>query len=138
MPIDNFVLGYIAKEEKYDEGEVIIEEGSKGDWVYLILQGRVKVKKTISGRKVAISTLIEGDIFGEMILWKSGKGTRSASVIADTYVKVGVLDTKRIVDEYESISPRLKNLISSLDQRLADTTNQAAKLAIEINGSTRF
>jgi len=133
MPIDNFLLGYVAKEEKYSEGEVIIQEGTRGDWVYLILQGRAKVKKTISNRTVTITTLVEGDIFGEMILWKSGKGSRSASIVAETHVKVGVLDTKRLVNEYESISPRLKNLISSLVQRLTDTTNKAAELAVEIN-----
>ena len=133
MPIDNFLYGYVAKEEKYDEGEVIIQEGSRGDWVFLILQGRVKVKKSIYKRTVTIAKLIEGDIFGEMILLQSGKGTRSARVVADTYVKVGVLDTRRLINEYESISPRLKNLISSLAQRLEHTTNEAARLAIELD-----
>ena len=133
MPIDDFLYGYVAKEEKYDEGEVIIQEGSRGDWVFLILQGRVKVKKSIYKRTVTIAKLIEGDIFGEMILLQSGKGTRSARVVADTYVKVGVLDTRRLINEYESISPRLKNLISSLAQRLEHTTYEAARLAIELN-----
>ena len=125
------MFSYIAQEEEYDEGEAIIKEGSRGDWVYLILQGRVKVRKMISKGMVTIDTLFEGDIFGEMILWQSGKGARSASVIADTYVKVGVLDTQRLIKEYESISPRLKNLIKSLIQRLADTTNKAVILAVE-------
>ena len=133
MPIDNFLHSYVVKEEEYDEGGVIIKEGARGDWVYLILMGRVKVKKLISKRKVTIARLIEGDIFGEMNLLKSGKDARSASIIADTYVKVGVLDTRRLINEYESISPRLKNLISSLVQRLAHTTYEAARLAIELN-----
>jgi len=131
MPIDNFLYAYIAQEEEYEEGDAIIKEGSRGDWVYLILQGRVKVKKMTSKGMVIIDTLLEGDIFGEMILWQSGKGARTASVVADTHVKVGVLDTQHLVREYEAISPRLKSLIGSLIKRLGDTTNKAVILAIE-------
>ena len=131
MPVDNFLYSYVAKEEEYDKDEAIVREGGKGDWVYLILEGRVKVKKVTHKGMVTIDTLMEGDIFGEMILWQSGQGTRSASVIADSYVKVGVLDTKHLATEYESISPRLKNLIGSLINRLSDTTNKAVILAVE-------
>lgn len=131
MPLDNFLFSYVAQEEEYEEGETIIKEGSRGDWVYLILQGRVKVKKTTPQGMVTIATLLEGDIFGEMILWQSGKGARSASIIAETHVQVGVLDTQRLVKEYESISPRLKSLIRSLIERLAYTTNKAVILAVD-------
>ncbi len=131
MPIDNFLFSYVAQEEEYDEGEAIIEEGSRGDWIYLMLQGRARVKKTTPKGRVAIETLLEGDIFGEMLLWQSGKGARSASIIAETFVKVGVLDTKRLIKEYEAISPRLKSLIRSLIERLADTTNKAVILTVD-------
>lgn len=131
MPIDNFLFSFIAQEEEYEEGQAIIQEGSRGDWIYLMLQGRAKVKKTTPKGMVSIDTLLEGDIFGEMILWKSGKGSRSASIIAETYVKVGVLDTKRLIKEYESISPRLKSLIRSLIQRLTDTTSKAVILTVD-------
>ena len=59
MPIDNFLYSYIAQEEEYDEGETIIGEGSKGDWIYLMLQGRAKVKKTTAKGRVTIETLLE-------------------------------------------------------------------------------
>ena len=131
MPIKKFLFSYVAQEEEYNEGEAIIKEGSRGDWVYLILQGRAKVKKMTSKGMVLIDTLIEGDIFGEMVLFQSGKVARSASVIADNYVKVGVLDTQRLIKEYESISPRLKSLIKSFIKRVADTTNKAVILAVE-------
>jgi CRP-like cAMP-binding protein len=96
-----------------------------------MLQGKARVKKTTPKGRVAIDTLLEGDIFGEMILWQSGKGARSASIVAETQVKVGVLDTKRLLKEYESISPRLKSLIKSLIQRLSDTTNKAVILTVD-------
>lgn len=131
MPIDNYILSYVVQEEKYNHGEAIIREGSSGDWVYLVLEGTVKIKKNTPKGMVTIHTLTEGHVFGEVIMWRSGKGLRTASVIADTDVKVGVLDTDRLMKDYESISPRLKSLFRSLVQRLIDTTDKAVILAVD-------
>ncbi len=132
MAIENFLYTYISNEEEYAKGDTIIKEGSKGDWVYVILEGTVKVKKMSSKGMVTINTLSEGEIFGEMILWRAGKGLRTATVIAETDVKVGLLDTEMLVKEYESVSPRLKSLIGSLISRLSKTTQKAVKLAVSL------
>jgi CRP-like cAMP-binding protein len=131
MTIENFLYSYISHEEEYNKGAAIIKEGSKGRWAYLILDGTVKVKKKTSKGIVTVDKLSQGDIFGEMILWQTGEGTRTASVIAETNVRVGVLDTELFLKEYESISPRLKSLIGSLIQRLASTTQRVVRLAVE-------
>ena len=38
---------YVVEETTYSNGEVIIEEGSQGSWVYVILEGIAKVKKEL-------------------------------------------------------------------------------------------
>ena len=133
MSVNSFVYGYMVSEETYEANDYIIKEGSKGDWVYVILEGQVKVKKMTSKGMVTIDTLKEGEIFGEMTLWQLGKSSRSASVIADGLVKVGLLSTERLLKDYESISPQLKTLLKSLIMRLAETTKNAAILAVESN-----
>ena len=60
---DHLLLGYIASEETYEDRTVIIEEGSKGEWICVVLEGRVKVKKKTEKGKVTLDTLKEGDIF---------------------------------------------------------------------------
>ena len=129
MAIEKFLYSYISQEEEYNKGDTIIKEGSRGEWVYIILEGSVKVKKMTAKGLVTVDTLKEGDIFGEMVLWQSGKVSRTASVIAETDVKVGLLNTELLIKEYESIPPRLKNLFESLIHRLAITTQRAVKLA---------
>ena len=131
MSVDSFIYGYVANEETYEPNQHIIKEGSKGDWIYVILEGQVKVKKMTAKGTVTIDTLKEGDIFGEMILWQSGKSSRSASVIADGLVKVGLLSTERLLQDYESVSPQLKTLLKSLIMRLAEITKNVAVLAVE-------
>ena len=131
MTIDPCVYGYIAKEESYQDNDYIVREGSKGYWIYVILEGKVKVKKKTPKGLVTINTLTEGDIYGETILWQEGKGERTASVMADGPAVLGVLDTERIIDHYESISPRIKSLLKALIMRLDETTQKAVSLAAE-------
>ena len=73
MAIEKFLYTYISKEEEYAKGTTIIKEGSRGEWVYIILEGKVKVKKMSPKGLVSVDTLKEGDIFGEMVLWQLGK-----------------------------------------------------------------
>lgn len=131
MTVDQLVYAYVANEETYPDKTVVIEEGSKGDWVYLVLEGQLRVKKSTAKGKVNVYTLKEGDILGEMLLLEPGKGVRTASVIADGPVRLGVLDTAQLIKDYDTISPQLKGLIKSLIQRLEETTDKVCALAVE-------
>ncbi|MBU2498216.1 MAG: cyclic nucleotide-binding domain-containing protein [Proteobacteria bacterium] len=118
----------------YPRNAVIIEEGSQGDAVYLILQGHAKVKKRTSKGMVTIAELKEGDIFGEMALLGPTKGTRSASVIAsDGPIRVGILDKERLVEHYEALSSELRELITFLTVKLQETTEKACSMFVTLN-----
>lgn len=62
--------------ETFREGELIVEDGTPSDALYLILSGRVEVVK---GAR-SLSTLEAGEFFGEMSLVEPVP--RSASVLA--------------------------------------------------------
>ncbi len=134
MNIEPIISAYIADYEDYQSGEVIIEEGSTGDWVYIVLKGRVKVTKRTSVGMLAIDVLKEGSIFGEMALFGQALQTRSASVIAaDGDVRVGVFDTRHLIDEYESLTLELRLLIKSLIIGLKESNEKAAALVVAAN-----
>ncbi len=132
--IDQNILGYLAKEESFADGEFIVRESSSGHWVYVMIEGKAKVKKKTPKGLVTIDTLKAGDIFGEMVLWQSSQESRTASVIAEGPVRVGVLDSEQVLRDYESISPRLKSLLKSLIIRLDNTTKKAVVMAVQASG----
>ncbi len=66
----------------FKAGAEIIKEGSFSEAMFLILNGKVRVEKEISGRPRRIWYLAPGDCFGEMSLFD--KLPRSASVYAET------------------------------------------------------
>ena len=59
----------IAKVEKYPANHVIFKEGDKGDKLYVILKGKVRISKQIEGiGEEALAILGPGSFFGEMSL----------------------------------------------------------------------
>jgi len=130
MTVNSQVLGYIVSEESYSDKAVIIKEGSIGDWVYVILEGRVKIKKQTSRGLLTIDTLSEGNFVGEMAMLKQSNSTRTASAVADGPVVLGVLDSVRLSQEWEAQPAKIKKLISNLIQNLEETTKKAADMIV--------
>ncbi|HYA01507.1 MAG TPA: cyclic nucleotide-binding domain-containing protein [Syntrophobacteria bacterium] len=123
-------LLYIRDEETYSDGEVIFQQGTFGDWVYVIIEGEVKVVKKSPKGDVTVATLREGDFIGELEFLDMGKEPRSASVIAVGDVKLGVLDRDRLRREYESLSADFRLIIRTLVQRTRRITQLATSLAV--------
>lgn len=51
---------------EFEANETVVEEGDKGDGIYVILSGRVEVSKKVDGKRIVLGQLKESDLFGEM------------------------------------------------------------------------
>ncbi len=70
-----------ASEKSLDRGEVLFEQGDEGDALYAIIEGTLEVSfLAMSGRKLALSLMRPGEIFGEIALFDSGP--RTATITA--------------------------------------------------------
>lgn len=138
MDIQSVMQIYLSGEETYESGDIIIEEGSRGNWVYMVLEGQVKVTKRTEAGIMTMDTLKQGAIFGEMSLFGKLLDGRSASVIAaDGRVKVGVLDFQLLRRDYESLSPRLRLLIDTLIVKLKESNERVAAFVVAANLKNR-
>jgi CRP/FNR family cyclic AMP-dependent transcriptional regulator len=63
------LLATFSSEERFREGSMIFREGERGDKLYIVLDGRVRISKFIPGvGEEALTVLDRGDFFGEMAL----------------------------------------------------------------------
>ena len=110
--LSNKELQKIAKasdEVEVAAGKTLVEEGAIGHEFFLILEGEAAVKR--GGRKV---TLGPGQYFGELALLD--RKPRSASVVADTDMKLLVIGQREfsgVIDEVPGLSHKLLAAMAS-------------------------
>jgi len=125
MSIPPEVYVYIVSEETYADKAAIVEEGGHGTWVYIVLEGQVKVKKKTPKGLATLYTLKEGEIFGATNLLRNTRGSRTTSVVADGEAVIGLLDANKLTEDLNALSSHLKKFISTLAKRLQDSTEKA-------------
>ena len=75
------LLATFSTEERFGAGSMVFREGEKGDKLYIVLDGRIRISKFIPGvGEEALTVLDRGDFFGEMAL--IDEGARSADAKA--------------------------------------------------------
>ena len=72
----------------YETGETIVRQGEIGDRFYVLAKGRVEVVRDEGGRKTVLSTLGEGESFGELALLKDLARTATVRALEPTDVLV--------------------------------------------------
>ena len=79
------------RREHFEAGQAIFREGDHGDWLYIIEEGEVEVRKQVAGEgEVPIRRLGPGDCFGEIALL--GDHVRTASTHSLTSADVLAID----------------------------------------------
>lgn len=130
LPAEDVVkLIPFMKKGSFKGGETIFEENDSGDRLYFIVSGKVKVLRGTVGESKRIATLGPGETFGEMALFTTG--TRTATVIAETAVKVWVI-VKRDFDYLLGESPALQKAVRGIvRERIHDLAEKQAALPEE-------
>ena len=81
--------------EKFSAGDYIIREGEEGSHMYVILTGRVDIRKQQGGEEQRVKTLYPGQVFGEVAL--VGNVPRTATAVALRPTEVLMLNWKNLV-----------------------------------------
>ncbi len=120
-------IASVAEEIDCTPGEIIIQEGTVGDTMYLVVKGEVSVIKDLGGiNEIEIDRIKAGDYFGEMALFEDA--VRSVSIRIEETCRFMFLhkqEFKELVREYPQIaleickvlSGRIRNLHTKLEKR---------------------
>jgi uncharacterized protein (TIGR02266 family) len=113
----------IANEETYQDGQIIFNEGSPGDWVYVILSGSVEISKNVRGQKDIIEKLQPGDVFGELGFIGGIKRTATARAVGET--TIGLIDRVLLEKEYNQLSGQFRSILEIIVLRFRKMLDRA-------------
>lgn len=120
--------GAVAK-QRFKRGELVVEQGSKSDALYIILVGRARVVVTDrKAREVILATLQAGDYIGEMSLIDNEPHSASVETEIETDVLVlGRDEFTRCLAENASMGYAV---MKGLVQRLRNADRKIESLAL--------
>ena len=126
--------------EKYSAGEIIIKQGAIESWLFIILQGKIKLSKEVNSNidksrisltdseEIVVKELDIGSIFGEISLITDRPRNVTARASSN---EVAVLKiTKEILESFDkSIQMKFqKQLLTKLAENLDDMNTEFIKL----------
>ena len=126
-------IATIASEESHRLGEVIFKEGDTGGALYMILEGKVRVSREVSGMgEEALAVLGAGDAFGEMALIDDFP--RSADVRVHERCRLLVISKEALEDllflNRDLAYEILWNFVKILSSRLRETNDKMTFLSV--------
>jgi CRP/FNR family transcriptional regulator len=110
-----------------ERGDVLFHEGDRGDTLYVIAEGKIKLGRTSpDGRENLVAILGPGEMFGELSLFDPGPRTMTATAVAETQLLgLGNDSLTAILTGRPEVS---KTLLAALAQRLRRTNAHLADL----------
>jgi len=114
---------------QYEDGEVVFDEGSSGDYLYVVLQGGIAIRKRGELFTSVIAEFGEGEIFGEMALFERRPHSASATAVGLTVLALYDRDT--FIDALADDPELALRVIESLSSRLRDTTEKLQQIATQ-------
>ena len=114
-------------------GTLLFQEGDKGEEMFIIQSGKVKISKRIRGVEKTLATLEKGEFFGEMAILNDKPRSASAETLENC--EMLVIDRKTFDALIRGNSEIAVRFIKRLADRLRETNEQMEALMIKDNTS---
>jgi serine/threonine-protein kinase len=119
-----------SRRETYQTGDTILQEGSGGSTMYVVVQGRASVRKMSGTKQVEIKRVSRGECFGEMAV--ISQMPRSATVVALEPTEVVAISGAVLRSANQILAMKLYRNIASL---LADRARQRDEQVVALLGT---
>ncbi len=134
------MLAAQATELTLDKGEVLFEQGDEGDALYAILSGNLEVSfLAMSGRKLSLSMMRPGEVFGEIALFDNDSRTATVTATEPSKVlRVRRRDVMAQIREHPDLAVDLIRLAGVRMRRMGAQLNEQVFLPMPIRLARRL
>ncbi|HOB19379.1 MAG TPA: Crp/Fnr family transcriptional regulator [Candidatus Atribacteria bacterium] len=123
-------IAMITDQRVYKKGEFIYMAGDRGQKLYVIHEGRVKITRLLdTGKEQVIRLLEPGDFFGELSLFVSAPLDNNAEVLENT--TVCMIEGSRLKDMISRKPAIAVKIIEELSKRLRSSESLIETLGLQ-------
>lgn len=116
---DSEMGSYGFENVQFPQNGCIFDEGDHGDAAYLIVSGKVEIRKGVkTSNPHLLATLGKGDVFGEMALFDDSP--RMAQAVAISNVEAIRIARSEFLTRLETVDPVMRTTILYMVQRVRD------------------
>ena len=131
--IDKDQLAEVIREARlieFEPDELICNQGDKGEALYIILDGKVRVYiSDYKERKILLAILSDNQFFGEISLLTGAPRTASVEAIENTLLcEINANPLKRVINKWPNIKSTLQKYYQ---ERLRDTEEKKYELGLD-------
>ena len=121
-----------AGHRTFKKNDIILKEGSVSDVCYLVVTGKVEVRKGFHGKYPrTVATLGKGSVFGEMALFDGHPHIATVIAVEDT--EVSTMSRDEFQRMLAGMDPVMKGMVGMLVTRLRQTVDELVPKAGEVN-----
>jgi signal transduction histidine kinase len=123
-------LSAVAREITFAPNEIIFKEGDPGDGLYVVRSGRVQISAVISsGERHVFSTVLPGDVFGEMAVLDGLP--RSAYALAEGETRVIFVPRHDFVELLKASPAMSLAMVQDFSRRLREFNQQYVRKILQ-------
>ena len=106
------------RRHRFEQGDVIVQQGDAGDSLFIIVEGVVGVQvQSDDGRTKEVARLGAGDFFGEMALLTGEERTATVIALVDTYLfELTQADIAPLIEQQPEVSERVSKVLTQRHQ----------------------
>ena len=116
----------------YKDGVIIVQQGDRGDCMYVIQEGEVEVFREQDGEEVPLAVLGEAEFFGEVPLFE--RQDRSATVRAKGDVRVLTVDRKTLLRRIQEDPTLAYRILETMSRRIRQLDAEMSRLMLLFGG----
>lgn len=110
----------------YQDGEIVIRQGDKGDNMFVIQEGRVEVVMEQDGREIRLAVREAGQPIGEMEILEGRP--RVATVRALGQARILTVDKKSVVRRIHEDPSLAYHMMQTMSHRIRELSAEVARL----------
>ncbi len=129
-PEDLKRLCAMTKEVRFPAGGLIFEEGSPGDFAYVIKEGQIEISRYSDGRRLPLARRGPGEVIGEMALLEEAPRMASAQALTDcVLVAIGREELDQLLGSSPSAARAILGTVMTRLRETQAALRQSEKMA---------